>query len=68
MEKELKKKKKAHIDRKYCVACGECRYTCPKHAIEIVKGSFASVNRLLCVGCRKCSNVCPTGSIEIIEV
>lgn len=58
-------RKKAYVDKNYCVACGVCVNTCPLNAIEIHKGQYASVDINKCVGCKKCANMCPASTIEI---
>lgn len=68
MNKEKTKqiiKRKAHVDTKYCVACGVCQKVCPFNAISIHKGIFAKVNFDKCVGCSKCAKECPASVIEI---
>ncbi len=62
----MKVRKKAHVNKKECVACGSCFSTCPLGAIDIVAGVFAEVDKNKCVGCSKCAKACPTSTIEII--
>lgn len=64
----IRKKRKAFVDKKNCVACGCCMKVCPMHAIEIYKGIVARVNFEKCVGCGKCARECPASVIEIQEV
>ena len=64
----VKKRRKAVIDKKICVACGCCVKVCPLHIIEIKKGSFAHINEENCVGCGKCAKECPASIISIKEV
>lgn len=59
--------RKANVNEKRCVACGECAYTCPKAAIKVKKGCFAAVDNALCVGCGLCAKACPADCIEILE-
>ena len=37
-------KKKAIVDKEYCVACGSCVKVCPLQIITIEKGVFANIN------------------------
>ena len=67
MEKKIIKKK-AVIDKTYCVACGICEKECPLNAISIYKGIFSQVNINKCVGCSKCAKIFPASTIEIKEV
>ncbi len=68
METKTRKKRKAFVDEKSCVACGCCRKACPKSAISIWKGIMAKVDLDKCVGCGKCAKECPASVIEIQEV
>lgn len=61
-------KKKAYVDKNFCVACGTCVNVCPINAIDVKNGIFAEVNIDKCVGCGKCSKVCPATTIEIREL
>lgn len=61
----LKNKKKAVVDKDYCVACGTCVKVCPFQLINIEQGVFAKINLSKCVGCGKCAKVCPASVIEI---
>lgn len=58
-------RKKAYVDKNYCVACGTCTKECPLNAITIPKGTIAEVNFDKCVGCSKCAKICPASAIEI---
>ena len=60
------KRKKAFVEKNYCVACGACVKVCPMNAISINNGIFAVVNADKCVGCGKCAKVCPASTIEMI--
>lgn len=62
-----KKKKKAEVEKHYCVACGVCINICPRDAITIYHGIHAMVSEELCIGCSKCSKACPAGTIRMIE-
>ena len=68
MDTTIRKKKKAFVDEKTCVACGCCVKVCPLYAITIRNGITAQVNQKLCVGCGKCAKECPASIIEIREV
>lgn len=59
-------RKKAFVDKNYCVACGSCVKVCPMNAISINKGIFATVDIDKCVGCGKCAKTCPASTIEIL--
>lgn len=61
-------KKKAIVDKNYCVACGACAKVCPLGIINIEQGVFAKVNLDKCVGCGKCVKTCPASVIEIQKV
>ncbi len=61
------KRKKAIIDKNYCVACGACINECPKNAIKIHKGLFAEVDIEKCIGCNKCEKICPASVITMIN-
>lgn len=64
----LKKRRKAWVNQKDCVACGCCVKVCPLGAIEIVKGIMAQVDVGKCIGCGKCAKECPASVITIREV
>lgn len=55
----------AHIDTKYCVACGCCLKVCPRQALSIYKGCYAAVRQEACVGCGQCVRECPAGVITL---
>ncbi|MGL5756022.1 MAG: 4Fe-4S binding protein [Paraclostridium sp.] len=63
-----KMKKKAIIDKEYCVACGSCVKVCPLEIIHIEQGVFAKINEEKCVGCGRCANSCPASVIEIKKI
>ena len=63
-----KKRRRAVVDQKACVACGCCVKVCPLQAIEIIRGVMAQVKAEKCVGCGKCAGECPASVIEIREV
>lgn len=58
-------KKKAIVDKEYCVACGSCVKVCPLQIITIEGGVFANINLEKCVGCGKCAKTCPASVIEV---
>lgn len=63
-----KKRRRAVVDQKACVACGCCVKVCPLQAIAVVRGVAARVDGAKCVGCGKCARECPASVIEIREV
>lgn len=65
MDKVIKKKRKAFVDQRHCVACGCCMKVCPMSAIRIVSGIMAEVDRDKCVGCGKCAEECPAAVITV---
>ncbi len=65
---EKKKKRRAQVEQRDCVACGCCVKVCPLAAIRIVKGVTAQVDPERCVGCGKCAKECPASVITIGEV
>lgn len=68
METKTRKKKKASVEERLCVACGCCVKVCPKQAIEIWKGITARINAEKCIGCGKCVKECPASVISLQEV
>lgn len=62
-----KKRRRAVVDEKACVACGCCVKVCPLGAIEIVRGIAARVDWSKCVGCGKCAKECPASVIAVGE-
>lgn len=68
MDPVKKKRRKAAVNQKECVACGCCMKVCPLSAIQVVKGVAAQVDESKCVGCGKCARECPASVIEIREV
>ena len=64
MEKKIIRKK-AYVNKDYCVACGACTKVCPLGLIHIEKGIYANINIDKCVGCGKCSKICPASAITI---
>lgn len=68
MEQKIRKKKKAFVSAKECVACGCCIKVCPRNAIEIWKGIMAKIHMEKCIGCGKCATECPGSVILLQEV
>ena len=64
----VRKKRKASVDSRLCVACGCCLKVCPMNAIRIFRGIFAKVDESRCVGCGKCVRECPASVIALKEV
>ena len=67
MNSTHRKRPKAVVLRRDCVACGCCAKVCPLGAIEIFRGIFARVNFSVCVGCGKCVRECPASAISLQE-
>ena len=63
-----RKRRKAAVEERLCVACGCCVKVCPLGAIGIVRGVTARVDGERCVGCGRCAGECPAGVIRIREV
>ena len=63
-----RKKRRAVVDERACVACGCCAKACPLSAIRIWRGIRAEVNAERCVGCGKCAKECPASVIEMQEM
>lgn len=63
---KAKKRKKAQVNKSYCVACGECMKYCLVGAITVIGGMYAEVNAEKCVGCSRCNKVCPASVIEMV--
>ncbi len=63
-----RKKRRAFVERRDCVACGCCVKVCPMGAIEVIRGLYAQVRADQCVGCERCARECPASVIEIREV
>ena len=68
MDPIKKKRRKAVVDQRSCVACGCCMKVCPLSAIQVIRGVMARVDESKCVGCGKCAGECPASVIEIREV
>lgn len=67
MNQVKRKKRKAHVEERACVACGCCVKVCPMSAIQIFHGVMAVVDQEKCVGCGKCVKACPATVISIQE-
>ena len=66
MEK-TRKRRKADIDIKQCVACGCCFKVCPVGALSSYKGIYAKIDLTKCVGCGMCVKECPASVIRLKE-
>ena len=49
----IRKKRRAYVEQKDCVACGGCVKVCPLNAIQVYRGLYAQVDEAKCVGCGK---------------
>ncbi len=54
------------IDRKICVACGECVRVCPVEAIGQSGGRLA-IAYSRCIRCYCCHETCPRGAIKLVK-
>ena len=68
MEPVKRKRRRAVVNQRDCVACGCCMKVCPLSAIQVIHGVVAQVDKNKCVGCGKCARECPASVIEIREV
>ena len=68
MEPVKRKRRRAVVNQRDCVACGCCMKVCPLSAIQVIRGVAARVDESKCVGCGKCAKECPASVIEIREV
>ena len=64
----IRKKRRAYVEQRDCVACGCCVKVCPRAAIQVWKGIMAKVDGERCIGCGKCARECPASVIAIREV
>ena len=64
----IRKKRRAVVDQRDCVACGCCVKVCPMTAIQVYCGLYALVDEDKCIGCGSCAKECPATVIEIREV
>lgn len=56
----------AIVNRKKCVACGNCEAVCPAKAISVnLEERVAVVNEALCKGCGACASSCRCGALNI---
>lgn len=62
-----RRKRKAYVNQKECVACGCCMKVCPKGAIQFFRGIMALVDHEKCIGCGRCALECPAGVITLKE-
>lgn len=63
-----KKRRKAVVEERDCVACGCCVKVCPLGAIQVLHGIAARVDPDKCVGCGKCVQECPATVIRLQAV
>lgn len=63
-----KKRRRARVAARLCVACGCCVRVCPREAIAVPDGVAARVDEAKCVGCGKCARECPASVIDMYEV
>lgn len=54
------------VNRKACVACGECLRVCPVEAIRMEKGK-ARIDYSSCIRCYCCHETCASGAIELVK-
>ena len=67
METRQRRRRKAFVEERDCVACGCCVKVCPLGAISVRRGVAAQVDVEKCVGCGKCARECPASVISIQE-
>ena len=65
MEPGKKKRRRARVEERTCVACGCCVKVCPLGAIQVFRGIAARVDEAKCVGCGRCVKECPASIIEL---
>ena len=68
METRQRRRRKAFVEERDCVASGCCVKLCPLGAISVRRGVAAQVDVEKCVGCGKCARECPASVISIQEV
>ena len=64
---DIRKRRKAHVAKEQCVACGCCAKACPLGAVTVYRGLYAQVDAGRCVGCGKCAAVCPAEIITLVS-
>ena len=64
----IRKKRRAYVEQRDCVACGCCVKVRPMNVIHVCYSLYALVDEDKCVGCGKCVKECPATVIEIREV
>ena len=47
----IRKKRRAFVEQRDCVACGCCVKVCPLNAIQVYRGLYAQVDEDKCVYC-----------------
>ena len=55
----------ARIDETLCIACGQCRDSCPFEAIEVDR--WATVKPEVCLGCGVCVGQCVRGAAALVR-
>ena len=45
----IRKKRRAYVEQRDCVACGCCVKVCPLNAIEVYRGLYAQVDEDKCI-------------------
>ena len=52
------------IEKKRCLACGECISVCPTGVFDTGRDSPLITNPSACTGCKVCAINCPNGAIS----
>lgn len=68
LKQKTRKKYKAEVETKRCIACGTCIKVCPRDAIKIYNGCYAVVNEEICIGCGLCEKACPAGVMHKVNI
>ena len=55
---------KPMVNKRKCMACGDCMRSCPPKAIKI-SNHYPLIDRSLCIHCFCCQELCPHGAMEI---